>query len=320
MKRIFKVILFIIILLGLSSLGGYVYFKDKFKAPKNQLTTAGSASQIPITWVAGSVSDREALLLPVTLEGLTETFYMQFDLGSPITCFYSVPIEGIEKHLNSFTWQKEPYGLQDFSFSIESIAIKANYAKVLKGGNTYDPNVANDTLIIGTLGSDILEHFQTQINFKNSSISLLREKPDHWRTTLNWHPFLFEERRMILPAKLDGKDINLMWDSGASAYYIICSEKTYTKWKSNDAKENVSSANSFGRTIQVFTSPTKKSMHIANHTIPLNTVTHMTGFPWWQELLFQVASAMEGMVGNQLFEDYIIYLDAQNQTFALEKP
>jgi hypothetical protein len=42
-------------------------------------------------------NDKNVLLLPIHFPGNPETYYLQFDTGSPYTVFYSDPIKNIEE-------------------------------------------------------------------------------------------------------------------------------------------------------------------------------------------------------------------------------
>lgn len=83
--RKFVFILFSLLLMG--GVIGYFYFDKKFTPPKNQLKVSDHQDTLAIKWVSNQDSEYAALLLPVKLRGISDTFYLQFDLGAHSTLF-----------------------------------------------------------------------------------------------------------------------------------------------------------------------------------------------------------------------------------------
>ena len=92
MKRFKRILLVIGILIILSAVGGFFYFKNKFNSvPPNRLTLTELGQPFPFSWYGSEVNGRYephlAMLVPVTIPGIDQTFYMQFDMGAPNTVF-----------------------------------------------------------------------------------------------------------------------------------------------------------------------------------------------------------------------------------------
>jgi hypothetical protein len=95
MRRLKRVALASLVSLVVSLGGGYVYFDRKFTPPENALSVSSMATEVPIRWLATNGNPHAALLLPVKLDGIADTFYMQLDLGSPSTVFYGNAIRSV---------------------------------------------------------------------------------------------------------------------------------------------------------------------------------------------------------------------------------
>ena len=183
MKILKKIILTILIILIISSFGGYIYFDRKFTPDKNYLTIENESGLIPFKWLG---TEKNVLLLPIHFVGDSTTFYLQFDTGSPYTIFYVKSIQNISQ----ISINKE---VVKTSFYIGKTKISSDKFKIYNNENVKD----NDSLkIIGTIGTDILENRKTLINFKENYIVLnLLNAPKQFQTKLL--DFEFKKRKII---------------------------------------------------------------------------------------------------------------------------
>ncbi len=86
----------------LSGLGGFLFLRDSFSAPLNQLVLGRDSAEIPFLWhsadFGGRVEPYGAMLLPVAIPGTARQFHMQFDLGAPSSLFYRASLDTIQAH------------------------------------------------------------------------------------------------------------------------------------------------------------------------------------------------------------------------------
>ena len=158
MKILKKIVLTFLVVLVLASIGGYIYFEQKFTPEKNYLTVENESGKIPFTWFG---KEKNVLLLPINFSGNKQTYYLQFDTGSPYTIFYSQSI----KNIKGITVNNDQ---AKTSFTIGKTKITSDNFKIYHQNNE---NNKNDTLkIIGTIGADILESRKTIINFKENHV------------------------------------------------------------------------------------------------------------------------------------------------------
>ena len=310
--RIIKITAFTLLLLLLSgAILGYFYFEKKITPPDNQLRVSNGEDTLKIKWTANNDSEISALLLPVLLEGIPDTFYMQFDLGSHSTLFYSRTLESL-KDQNIFS-----SGLNEkraFNFTLGNVAVSTNDVRTLDYGAKIDLN-SSAVNIIGTLGADILEHKVVAFDFKHHTIHFLNTFPEEVKKE-SILPFQFRERKVLLPAKVSGEETLLYYDSGSSAFELITNHEQWGKLATSGAVEQTYKANSLGNPLKVHNIASRGSITFGNEVIPLNYVTYIEGTSMVQNLLMYF-SGMRGMIGNKLFMDRILILDAANEKMAV---
>ena len=157
MKVLKKILIGILTFLILLSVGGYIYFDRKFTTEDNNMTFKNDSGTIPIVWLG---TEKNVLLLPIHFSGNPETYYLQFDTGSPYTLLYSEAI----KNLKEISVDNER---AKSSFWIGKTQIYSHRFKVI---NTEKSDEEDSIKIIGTIGADVLESRKTLIDFKNNQV------------------------------------------------------------------------------------------------------------------------------------------------------
>lgn len=91
-KMIRKIFLGIIILFVSSAIIGFIYFKDAFKAPSNLCSIEGNSTELNIAWASNGRSDRSGMLVPVHIADISDTLWMQLDLGAVYSVLYNTTL------------------------------------------------------------------------------------------------------------------------------------------------------------------------------------------------------------------------------------
>src|ERR1700750_104525 len=150
MKIFKKIVLSIALLIVLSLLGGYFYFDKKFTPPENNLKVSGIAEHINLKWEVTEGNSHAAVLVPVRIKGIEQTFYMQLDSGSPTTLFYKKPLEFIRTKFPDQIQIRNGENKLSVQFSIGSMNIASDF-ELLDYGNIVDFNDAKTNRITGTI-------------------------------------------------------------------------------------------------------------------------------------------------------------------------
>ena len=296
MKLFKKIAIGLLTILILTVVAGYIYFDQKFTPEKNYLTVKNESGNIPITWLG---SDKNVLLLPIHFKENQETFYLQFDTGSPYTLFYSNSIKDIKE----IDFNNE---LAKTSFCIGKTEISSDKFKIFKSENH---SKSDSIKIIGTLGADVLENRKTIINFKYDNIALnVSNVPDNFKKNLQ--DFKFKKRKIVIPGILKGENRKFLYDSGTSAYEFLTYKEEWETLKNRDSRIKIEKSKSWNDILTTYTARCEQNIKFKNKEIQLREVTYVEGFSNAQFSLMKF-SGMSGMLGNKVFLDNIIFIDGK---------
>lgn len=312
MKLFKKVAVIIVTIIVLSLLGGYFYFQNKFAPPENYLNVSGTAENIAIKWISSNENQHEALLIPVQINGIDKTFYMQFDSGSPITVFYKKSLESIsEKFPNPIKTDSEKKQIST-AFTIGNMKINSTTFQVLNYGSNVDFDNLNAENIIGTIGTDLLEKRITILDFKNNKCSFLEQIKEK-----DFTAFEFKKRKILIPSKIENQELKLLYDTGSSGYELITQKEIWKQYKIKNSPLKIEKGNSWGNMLDVYSASAKKKIQFGNAVLKLTEVTYIEGTSNLQQFLMK-RSGMQGMIGNKLFLQHKLILDCKNEKYKLE--
>jgi hypothetical protein len=294
MKLFKKLALGFLAVFALILVGGYIYFNQKFTPEENYLIAKNESGNIPITWLG---NDKNVLLLPIHFSGNPETYYLQFDTGSPYTVFYSNSIKNIREISINNDKAKT-------SFFIGKTEISSNRFKIFNKGK----NEEKDSIkIIGTIGADILENRKTVINFKDNQVAFnLNQIPNEFKDQL--FDFKFKKRRIIISGILKGQERKFLYDSGTSAYELLTYKEEWQNLKLPHSKINIEKAQSWNNVLTTYTTDCKENIQFKNKSIPVKQITYVEGFSDAQFSMMKF-SGMTGMLGNKIFLNNSIFID-----------
>lgn len=294
MKIAKKIVLAFLVLFVLSSIGGYIYFDQKFTPEENYLTIENESGVVPLKWYG---SEKNVVLLPIHFEGNDITYYLQFDTGSPYTVFYSKAIKNISSIATNSNVAKT-------AFTIGNTKIGSDHFKIFEMGN----DVTNDSIkIVGTIGADVLENRKTLINFKESFISLnLSKAPAEFQDNLI--DFEFKKRKIIVSGILKDKQEDFLLDSGTSAFELLTNKEVWQDLKLVNGKTTIEKSQSWERVLTTYTANCKQTIKFSSAVIPLKNVTYVEGYSQAQYAMMKF-SGMTGMLGNKIFLKNSLYFD-----------
>ncbi|MBO9586700.1 MAG: hypothetical protein J7574_21240 [Flavobacterium sp.] len=308
-KKIASVFLVIIVLF---LLGGYFYFQKKFTPPENYLKVSGTAENIPIKWIASNENSHSALLLPIKINGIDQTFYMQFDSGLATTVFYKKSLESITGKFKNQIKIDSANNEISADFVIGKMKVSSNTFEVLDYGekvNFDDPKAAN---IIGTIGTDLLEKRITILDFKNNQCSFVEKIQEN-----DFADFEFKKRKILIPSIIENQNLKLLYDSGTSGYELVTTKEIWEQYRIKNSAVKTEKGNSWGNTLSVYSASAKRKIQFGKVTLDLSQVTHIEGTSDLQKFLMK-RSGMQGMIGNKLFLNHKLILDCKNEKFKLE--
>lgn len=194
--------------------------------PELFLTPAGSLAEtrwVPVQWeeltLGGHRFDRAALYVPVRLNGLPETYYLQLDTGAPATMLYERPLAQIaEAHpalggrldRDDAAFRGAGHDLLVFTGAALSLGdgVEFTAAKlpVLPGfGDGWEAAGGPGRRVIGSLGADAFAGAVLLIDYAGSRIAVTTTPPS--ASEFSFAQARAEHGRFALPLAVDGRQV-----------------------------------------------------------------------------------------------------------------
>jgi hypothetical protein len=254
-----------------------------------------------------------AMLLPVGFEGISgKLLLMQFDMGHPQTVLYSRKWADVAKRLGITQVEGT---LPSLSFKLGNMTVSAGEVEIMKRDGAGIDWTNDRPEVIGTLGTDFIEGRVASLDFKNGRVKLSRSRSADMSAT--FVPLKFQGRRLLLPAVFEGKQIEVMYDSGSSAFAWLTSEDEFTRLATPGAPVQSYPIRSWDKMVTAYTAPTAATITIGTTTFPIGEVSRIDGMGFLQKAAISMLGA-GGMVGNKLFLDRTLVIDMTKKEFAVQ--
>ncbi len=320
-KKLLYVSATLVLLLSLGIWGGYRYFKSRFfTETPNTLSITGELHTVPFTWVPETFSDdytepHSAILIPVTVPGVDKQLYMQFDTGSPYTflrsgCLQSLQERGVDCDL--FEKEGKPH-VRKFELNVSGNRV------VLEPGRIMPRDIGIDWdkpyNLIGSLGADFIDNTVCSIDFPAAEIRLSRERAESFDSLGRFAPFDFKARRVILPATIDGVDMQLFWDSGCSSFGLFTSKYHCENYARPNEAGIVFRANRFGDAVPVHHKPCDLIATFGDAKVPLRRVSYVEMYAGLQTVFGRFIDG--GFLGNKSLTNSTLVLDTIANEFLI---
>lgn len=288
--------------------------------PPLNLSNAGR--ELAFVWQESAFGDRiephAALLIPVRVEGLDKTLYMQFDLGASSTVLMKDMVESLGARVPGLT-TGEDGAIEHFAFTMGDVQARADKVRVVDAHSHNsiawdDPDRID---IIGTIGADLLTGRVLAIDYPRNRIFVGAAVPEGLVPADQMQPFMVTPRGVVLTGMMiDDQPRMIMLDTGSSAFALLTGHDDWMSKTDGGAGEATFPVNSWGRTLTVHAAPTRSVARFGDTVVPLGEVAYIEGVSTAQADAMR-ASGMAGMTGNRLFVDKVLVLDAAHSTYAV---
>jgi hypothetical protein len=309
-----------LLLLVAGSFGGYLYLKATFFADSpNTLSFEGDLHTVSFQWSAFQAGDHlephGAMLVPVTVPGIEEQLYMQFDTGSPSTFLLSGCLESLrERGVEFETTEKEgEIQVKRFEFSIGDNKVALNSGHVSQRGKRIDWNDSESRIKIGTIGADFIDQRICEIDFPSQKIRLHDSRPESFNTLGTFTSFKFKGRRIMLPAEINGIAMELFYDSGCSAFGFLTSKYHYDRYAEKTSSEISYNANRHGDPVFIHHKTCRAKFKFGDVELPVKRVSYAELYNFLQVTLGRVING--GFLGNKSLLDSTLIIDGISNEF-----
>ena len=324
MKPLLKILLPVLCLL-LAGGGGYLYVRHKFQPAANQLVVPHLPLVSPFVWKADTaarpVVSHAALLVPVTLPGCPRRCLLQLDTGAPSSVLYAHPLAALRARYPGLRQQMRPHAdtVANVRLRLGGQPLQAHWLRLLPVGDHQLPPADSTPVVIGTLGADLLDDRVMVLDYSRQRLTLCAHVPDGLARCTHFAPLAFDSRRVLLRARINGQERQLLFDSDSSAFALLTSHDTWNQLRGPDALPRETKVNPWGRQLTAYTVATPATLGLGPATVPLATVTYIEGTAFWQSVLMRF-SGMGGMLGNAPFAGSTVVLDVPGHRFGVVRP
>lgn len=290
--------------------------------PHNYLKLPAKTQSITFYWQGDTINatweEHAAILLPVKLKNCQKLFYMQFDLGSPYSLFYKNKLEAIQAEYPKAIQIKETGSkLVNYSFKIDKMQLLAKQIVVKQfDSSTINWTDMNSIEVIGTIGADLIDGKVVVIDYPKRKLTISKAISAKLKSGLSLTNFIYAQKRILLPARIKGKQTILYFDTGSSMYELLTDKKTAESIAVADSVILQSKVKSWDKYLTANTVYTNDSLEIGSIIMPIRKATFIDGISDSQvEQMMKMG--IGGMTGNKLFLAYKLVLDTRNKKFGL---
>lgn len=295
-----------------------------FRDAPNRLIYAKDTSAIEFQWAQQQYGDHieryTAMVIPTSIAGTRYKIYFQMDTGSPHSYIYGKTLSslreiGVAMGIDTLAGRilKDLHlTLGGSEIAFEEVSIMESFGREV---------IANDTvqsIMLGTIGADFLDQRITSIDFKNQKIHLYDERPQWMNRIESFTAFDFRGRRIMLPTTVGDKQLELLYDSGCSAFGLITSKKRYLKYSAPDQKEVSYQGSRWGDALPIYHKSSRSMLQMGGSAVPLARISYVDMYGDFQHFMTPFTS-IGGFLGNMPFLDHVLILDTQSKQFAVVK-
>ena len=286
---------------------------------------------IPFNWVGDSISgkyfDKLSVTVPVTIDNLPHKFNMQLDLGATNTVIYG---NSIRAYLDEYYELKnkidtalkfEIQGQINFKFKNVGLKLGSVNFGIRNIGHfkNYGENISKDLINtntekhIGTIAPDLFENEILIIDYPNKRICVTNQLPKQF-SKANFRPFKIKGGRIKIPLQINGKEEDLMFDTGASLFSLVTTENR-AKQISDDKIIDSLKISSWGEYFMVYGKQTIKPIKYGKKVLNQATVFFVEKNEFDK---FYEEEQIWGVTGNVYFLNNVIIIDYKNKRFGVK--
>lgn len=278
------------------------------------------------TWIDYSDGDQRydkaAIFIPIRFSGIDEQYYLQLDTGATSV------LNG-----NSFREIKTNYEIiaeENQEPSIVSIdGILANYKFIDKNfrilqdyGATLEELENAEYKKVGSIGLDFFKDSILILNFPQEKLIVVSDQkdiPKYIKENSNFLDINLQNNKLYLNSTIGDKDLTLFYDTGASIFHIVTTEKIWNDLTDIKSDESVKLLElpSWGRRVQLKGARAESDWRIGGLVVEKPLVFYEAS--GLEDFNFEAIEA-DGLLGNAIFYDnYIVTIDLINNKFGIMK-
>lgn len=292
---------------------------DAVRPAPNELQHISGPISLPFEWapaVHGNVTQPQGtMIIPVTIGGC-KRFRMVFDLGAPSSMLYRPKMDNLG--MRCAVPPMIERGGQRFALNMdivfgESVIYAPEIEQRMTSGQPIDWANPDKPELIGAMGADLIENKVVVIDYPAKKLFIGDAVPSEYSQPAQWGKLSFENRRVLLDARIEGRDTKLWFDTGVGAggLEVLADQGIWNSLAATGAAPEVFAANLTGHPVTLHRAKSGKQIEVAGVPLTVQHVTRAEGpgaEQSWQERI-AYRGAYNNRVGGTLFADKVLVLD-----------
>jgi len=310
-----------LLVLGLCRCGPRVDFGHWQMAANN----SGKLPWISFYWQGDSVGKRwqseYAMMVPAGIEGVSQRFCFQFDIGADISRF---SYNAIRPYVQSYPAFAKHYSgarsvgdsifyFKDLSITLDSVGFSSPAIYIMKDyGDEPVAGIAkaSDTVRVGSIGADICKGKVLIIDYPGKRLCIVDSVPKAYQARFA-DISLDGSGRPVLSMEYGAKTYKVLFDCGSSMFPLLTKQRIVPAFSTAPVNDTVQ-VSAWGKMVEMLGRPMKDSFTLADHNF--GNIEVYTSREYTQE---NIPPACDAITGNSLFLDKVIVIDFKNMKFGI---
>ncbi|MFN8339406.1 MAG: hypothetical protein U0T36_10355 [Saprospiraceae bacterium] len=296
------------------------------------ITSFGQKLQwIPFNWVGDSVSgkyfDKLAITIPVTLDNLPHKFNMQLDLGATTTVIYG---NSIKPYLDNYSELKNKidttlkFRIQSqTNYKFKNLTLKlgdVNFGERIIGHfKEFGDDIPKDSINtktekhIGTIAPDLFKDKILIIDYPKRRFCVAESLPKQFSKT-QFRQYKIIDGRIKIPISINGKDEDVMFDTGSSIFALITTREKANEISSKPIVDSLK-ISSWGDYYMVYGQTISKTIKFGQKNLN-KAIVYFDDKKGNAD--FYKEEGIWGITGNSFFLNNVVIIDYKNQRFGVK--
>lgn len=276
--------------------------------------------------ISGRKFEKAVLTIPVTIDDLPHPFNMQLDLGAVTSVFYENALNAYvdqypkleAKFDTSLTFVingQQNNLFKDVNLKLGSIDFGNNNIGYYKGFGDVIPQDSIHTPSekhIGTIGPDIFQNKVFIIDYPNQQLCVTEEVPKQF-SKADFQPFKLKKGRIKIPFSINGKQENLLFDTGSSIFALVTTKKNATKTSNAPVSDSIK-VQSWAEYVTLYGMMVTSKIQFGKKELKPTMVYYEEDETTEQ---FYQRENIWGLTGNAYFFDNVVIIDYKNKHFGI---
>jgi hypothetical protein len=286
---------------------------------------------IPFNWVGDRISgkyfDKLAITIPVTLDNLPNKFRMQLDLGATVTVIYE---NSFKHYLDTYSELKNKidttlkFRMQSqTNYKFKNLGLKLGNVSFGNRNIGHFKNFGDPISIdsintksekdIGTIAPDLFENKILIIDYPNKRICVTSELPKQF-SKAQFRDYKIKEGRIKIPVTINGKDEDVMFDTGSSLFALITTTEKANEISTKPITDSLK-ISSWGEYYMVYGQPIKSKIMFGQKQLNKAVVyfdSRKNNYDFYKE------EEIWGITGNAYFLNNVVIINYKNKRFGVK--